>query len=201
MYVVAMLFLKRSMREGLIISQVWVYRAYSLFFILMGITRILFVFGYFVESYYNFLLALGYSFGALALLPIVFVMEKWLITKSKRIFSIIGLILNGLSFYFVIFDVANSELSRSIQEYGMPVMAGSFLILYMWMIKISIGSVRKKAALTLLGMIVFVGGILLDGETLLFGFYGTPLLLPMMFLSPTIFVIGMVLMVFAQKMD
>lgn len=201
MYFVAMLFLKRSLTEGLIISQIWIYRSFALFFMLMGITRILFVFGYFVESYYNFLLATGYAFGAVSLLPIVFVMEKWLITKSKRIFSIFGIILTALSFYFVIFNVSESELSRTIQTIGMPFMAGAFFILYLWMIKISVGSVRKKASMTLFGMIIFVAGILLDGEDLLYTFYGTPLLQPMLYVSPIVFILGMVLIAVAQKTD
>ncbi|MBD3350683.1 MAG: hypothetical protein GF364_04265 [Candidatus Lokiarchaeota archaeon] len=201
MYVAGAIFLNRSLQEGLLKSQMWVYRSFGLFFILMGITRILFVLGYFIEPFYNFLLALGYAFGALSLLPLVITLEKWLIKWSRHFFSIVGIILTILSFYFVIFDVSHSELSRTIQEIGMPIMAGSFLILYMYLIKITIGAVRKKAILTLIGMTIFVIGIVLDGERLLYGFYGTSLLLPMMFLSPAVFISGILLMLYAQRVD
>ena len=60
MYVAAAVFLVRSSKEGLLVSQIWIFRSFALFFILMGFTRICFVLGYFIESYYNFLLALSY---------------------------------------------------------------------------------------------------------------------------------------------
>lgn len=201
MYFAASVFLVRSLKKGLIITQVWVFRSFALFFILMGFTRICFVLGYFVEPYYNFLLALGYAFASLSLLPIIIVLEKWLITWSRKIFSILGLILTILSFYFVIFNVSGSELSRTIQTIGMPFMALSFVILYAWMIKNTVGEVRKKSIVTLVGMFVFVMGILLDGEALLYSFYGTNLLIPMLYLAPIVFMIGIVMITYAQKTD
>jgi len=201
MYISAIIFLKRSKNKNLIISQVWIFRSFALLFILMSVTRIVFIFAYYFEPWYNFFLVVGYAFGALSLLPIIFTLEKWLIKWSRRIFTIIGVTLNILSFYFLIFKVLESPILRLIHQIGMPFLAVAFLILYLYLIKNSIGIVRKKAILTLLGMFIFVLGILLDSEQMLFSSLETPYFNFLMYISPVIFVLGIFLIDISQKIS
>ncbi|MHA1340825.1 MAG: hypothetical protein ACTSRZ_12555 [Promethearchaeota archaeon] len=201
MYISVFVFISRSKKKELIISQVWIFRSFALFFGLMGITRILFVFAYYIEPWYNFFLATAYAFGALSLLPIVFVLEKWLIRWSRRIFTIIGIILNILSFYYAIFNVQQSATARLIQQIGMPFLALAFLILYLFLIKNSVGVVRKKAILTLFGMVVFVVGILLDSEQMLFSSLESPYFIFLLYISPIVFSLGIILIVSSQKIS
>jgi len=65
-----------------------------------------------------------------------------------------------------LFKPAESDLSLTIQQIGMPVIAASFFILYIWMIRKSAGDVRKKSLKTLVGMIIWSLGIIFDSESL-----------------------------------
>jgi hypothetical protein len=197
MYLTSIVFMRRAARTDFE-SQKHLFRSYGLFFILMGITRISFVLAYFIEPYYNLLLSIGYVFGALSLLPLVFTLEKYMITQTKRLFSLIGLILVVLGFVFLILTLEFpkiSETSRTVQDIGMPIIALSYLILYGIVIKNSTGDIRKKAIMTLVGMIVFVAGILFDSENLLAINPAT------MHIAPVVFSLGIILIAHFQKSE
>lgn len=196
MYFVGIIFFfraKRSKAQG-IESLTWLYRAFGLFMFVHGLTRICFVFAYWIEPYYNFFLALGYAFGACSLLLVVIVLEKYFVQQTKHFFSIVGIILVLASFYFVIFPSA-SELSRTIQNFGMPVIGFAFVLLYGHVIRITVGTVRKKAIFTLLSMFVFILAVLMDSETALEA-NTFPLFLP-----PIILALGTILIGLSQKME
>lgn len=193
MYIAAAIFWGRSRKEGMFESQIWVFRSFALFFILMGVTRISFVIAYWVEPYYNLLLAIGYTFGAFSLLPLIATLEKYILIKTHHFFTIVGIILSVISFYFL-FVPYESDLSREIQNLGMPILLAAFLILYLWMIKISTGMVRTKAIMTLLGMFVLTLGIILDGEGILESGLS-------IWVSPPIFIAGILIILMTQKMD
>jgi hypothetical protein len=193
-YIVGTTFFLRAQRDGIMDSQKRFYQSFGFFFFTMGVTRIFFVASYWIEPYYNLLLVIGYSFAALSLVPLVATIEKYMITQSKHFFTAIGIILTLLSFYFIVFP-SQSEISRTIQYVGMPVLGGSFILLYLFVIKNSIGSLRSKAMKTLMGMIIFTLGIILDGEDLLVS-GAIPIHLP-----PIIFTIGIIIIGFSQKMD
>ena len=65
MYAATIVFFRRAARTDFE-SQKSLFRSFGLFFAIMGITRICFIFSYFIEPYYNFLLAVGYTFGTLS---------------------------------------------------------------------------------------------------------------------------------------
>ncbi|MHA1821755.1 MAG: hypothetical protein ACTSU2_10710 [Promethearchaeota archaeon] len=199
MYIAGLIFYLRSKKVD-VVSAKWFYKSFALFFWIMGITRILFIFAYHLEAYYHAFLAYGYAFGALSLLPIVFILEKWMIHWSHRFFTIVGIVLVILGFYFAIFNFNASELSRTIQEVGMPILFLSFLILYLWLIKISTGSVRKKAVFTLIGIIITVLGIVFDGESFMEALIG-PLQWVVLIIPPIIFTLGIIMMIISQKID
>jgi hypothetical protein len=169
----------------------------------MGLVRISFLLSYQseFESNYHLLLSVGYAFGAISLLPIVITIERFMVTKSRKIFSILGIILCIISLYFVIFP-EDSPLSRTIQDIGMPFLALSFLLLYLWVIIHSAGDVRHKAIMTLLGIVVLVVGIILDSENLVLENVplGPPIII-IMNLSPIVFWLGVVIVTSSQKMD
>ena len=204
MYIVTFVFMKRANAVEMV-SQKWIFRSFGLIFAFMGVTRIMFVFAYFAENLaaYHQFLAWGYAFAAVALLPLIFTLEKWLIKWSKKFFSAVSVVLVILGFYFTI-AADKSELSRTIQSIGMPVLAVSFIVLYGWIIKNSTGSVRKKSIFTMIGMVIFVAGILLDGETTIESVYCAglnSLVVPMFYLSPIVFLIGMLVIVYSQKIS
>ena len=143
MYVAGGIFILRTHRKEIIISQIWLYRSFALFFMIMGLTRISFLLGYTFQSDYNFYLALGYMFGAISFLPMFFTLEHFIIVKTHKIFSIIGIILALLGIYFAVFSY-DSAMSLLIQDIGMPILAGCFAILYIWLITQTTGTVQEK---------------------------------------------------------
>jgi hypothetical protein len=197
MYVANYIFFLRAKRTDLD-SQKALFRSFGLFFGIMGITRICFVFAYFIEPYYNLLLSIGYTTGAISLLPLILTLEKYLITQTKRFFSIVGIILTILGVVFLVltfFTPTISEVSRSLQNVGMPILALAFVILYSIVIKYSTGTIRTKAIMTLLGMFIFVAGILFDSETLLEQNPAT------MHIAPIVFSIGIIITTMFQRSD
>ncbi|HMF30914.1 MAG TPA: hypothetical protein VKK79_05850 [Candidatus Lokiarchaeia archaeon] len=198
MYITGIVFFVRAAKKDLPPSQVWLNRSFGLLFFLMGVTRIVFILGYIIEAYYNFLLALGYAVASLSLLPIVATFEKWATPQTKRFFTIVAIIICVIAFYFV-FTPAQSALSRTIQDIGMPVVAAEFAILYIWIIKNSTGNVRKKAISTFLGALVFVVGILLDSESIIEEWI---LISPFLIdIAPIVFAIGVIIMGVSQKLE
>ncbi len=194
MYGVGIVFWIRANKPNVIPSQTWLLKSFTLLFFFQGITRISFVLSYFIEPYYNFLLALGYAFAAISLLPLIITIEKWSTPQTHKIFTFMAIVVSILGFYFI-FDPSQSDLSRTIQEIAMPVMIVLFLILYLWMIKNSTGAVRKKAILALLGAIVFIAGILLDSEGLI------KTIQVIFHFAPIVFTLGVVIIGVSQKVD
>ncbi len=165
MFASSLIFFNRARNPKLIESQRANFLAFGFLMLFMDFTRISFIFSYFFESYYNFLLALGYAFAAISLFPAVYVYEKFIITKTKHFFTIFSTIFVVIATIFL-FKPAESDLSLTIQQIGMPVIAASFFILYIWMIRKSAGDVRKKSLKTLVGMIIWSLGIIFDSESL-----------------------------------
>jgi hypothetical protein len=197
MYIAAAIFFKRSHVKDLYPSQKAIFFGFACFFAIMGITRINFFLSYWIEPYYNLLLTIGYVFGALSFLPLIYGLEKHIITRTHFFFTIAGIITCALSAYFL-FDVSESDLARTIQNIAMPVVLAGFVLLYLAMIKQSTGEIRKKVLLTFIGFVIFLAGILLDSESL-FESISDPTLV--MQLSPIIFSIGILIIVRFQRMD
>lgn len=197
MYIAAAIFLKRSNVKDLYPSQKSIFFGYACFFALMGITRICFFFSYWIEPYYNLLLTIGYTFGALSFIPLIFGLERHIITKSHFFFTIAGVITTGLSAYFI-FVPAESDTARTIQNIAMPVVLAGFVLLYLFMIKQSTGEIRKKVMLTFIGIVIFLAGVLLDSESL-FESIADPTLF--MQISPIVFSIGILMIIRFQRMD
>jgi hypothetical protein len=201
MYFIGIVFILRSRKEGIFASQSWIFRSFGLFFFIMGITRIIFIFAYWIEPSYHLLLTIGYVFGALSLVPLIIVIEKYLILWSHHFFSIVGGILSILSFYFLFFP-SQSDFSRTIQEVGMPVLLAGYVILYINVIKLSAGAIRRKAIMTLFGMVVLVVGILLDSERALESWALDPIMrIVGLYIPPLVFALGVYIIGFSQKMD
>ncbi len=194
MYIVGIVIWSRSRKSGVIPSQARFLQSFALLFFLMGVTRILFVLCYFFEPYYEILKTIAYAFAALSLLPVIITIEKWSLPQTHKIFSIIALALCVVGFYFV-FEPTQSEVSRTIQQVTMPVLFAVFVILYVWVIRLSTGTVRKKAIMALIGAFIFGLGIILDSEQLVLSIPA------IMYLSPILLTFSVLILVFSQKAD
>ncbi len=151
-------------------------RGYAMFGICFAFTRIFFMFSSYDQyvngtgSYWSSVW--GVTAYAITMVSIVFVfsvVERYIL-KIKPIFATIALvsvgidvlalimILAGLNFPFM----APKDLALQVQNYVAPVLGVVILVLYIVVIKNSVGDIRRKAVITFIGVVLILLSILFD---------------------------------------
>ncbi|MHA1340497.1 MAG: hypothetical protein ACTSRZ_10215 [Promethearchaeota archaeon] len=189
----AIILIHRSNKEGIIESQKWIYRGFGFMLICFGITTIFYLYSYNIEPYFDLLKEIGYTFSISAPIPIILAIEKYMFKKTKHFFSIFSI---GLAIFCIIFIFLSTESSklRTITQAGAPIIMFVFFILYVKVIALSIGKIRRKAMITFMGLFCIGIAILLDSEAIML--MGIPL-----FIAPLIYILGAILIAIYQKMD
>jgi FtsH-binding integral membrane protein len=195
MYLVGFIIFKRSRSEDLIQSQKSLFRAYAEFLWIMGITRILFVLAYLVNGFYKTGLTWGYFFGALSLIDLIRVLEKYITPKTKFFFTGFSIVITVITLISV-FLPDTSETIRLVQQMGMPVIALLFIALFGVLIKKSTGKIKKKAIQLLVAIFIIVLGIILDSENLVL----EKNILPV-YIAPLVFSTGVLLFGYATSVE
>ncbi len=171
-------------------GQKWLFIGFGIFFILYATTRILFLCAEWARDWgpdlyspnvipfskpggpgYDLFWRIATLSGLVGWTFFIFVIEKYLIRKTKFIFSIIGL---GTLIICLIFGPY--EIGLLATRTG-PILMGLILILlYFYLIFTSDGDVRKKALMATLGLIVLFIGIGIDstlGQAALYSYVPT----------------------------
>ncbi|MHA1378113.1 MAG: hypothetical protein ACTSRG_07000 [Candidatus Helarchaeota archaeon] len=144
--------------------------AYGLFGVFYGTCRVLFIIIFQDFSNppqnYDLIANIAYSFGMVGFTSIIWALEKakyetkylFLINFAITIMTVSGVLLNLLGIAII------REIVLIIITLGTPI-AGFFIIfLYIQLIRLSSGELRKKAIYTLLGFLIMASGITLDGQ-------------------------------------
>jgi len=189
----AIVLINRGRRKDIIISQKWIYRGFGFFLICFGITVIFYLFAYNIEPYFDLLKECGYTFSIIAPILLILTIEKYMMTKTRRFFSIFSI---GLAIFCIIYIFLSTESStlRTITQSGAPVLMLIFVLLYIKVILLSIGKIRQKAIITFIGLLCIGIAIILDSEAVMLT--GIPL-----FIAPIVYMIGAILVGIYQKMD
>jgi hypothetical protein len=146
-------------------------QAYGFFFLAMAINRFFFlwayipILGYFPPNY-SLYLGIGYIFCSAALVPVIFVIEKFIVKKTKYIFTVLCTLLVIMAIITIFLPDNLVEIRNTMQLMGLGTSLIWF-ILYFWMIKNTFGDPRKKAINTVLGVIIALLGFTLDSERFL----------------------------------
>ena len=155
--------------------------AFGLFGIFYGICRIVFIlmFQPFTLPQYNYdLLAnIAYTFGMLGFSSIVWALEKvkYEDTNYFLIAIMILTVMTGVGVIFNILNIANlREFILIVIMLGTPITGFFIILLYIQVIQMSTGELRTKAIYSLLGFIIMVVGITMDGQFFL-GIESVPL--------------------------
>ena len=126
----------------------------AMFSILFGVGRLIYVIhDYYMPDEWDLLLwkiATAIIFGGLIFL--IFTIETFVYTKTKRIFTIIGL------FILVMVIVLDRDPARIFIYIGNPLLMLVPFFIYVIIIKNSTGEVRKRAAVILVGMLFLALG-------------------------------------------
>ncbi len=121
--------------------------AYGFFMLAMGLHEVFFLLAY-QPTYpsgfdpYNTGLGIGYICCSIALVPIVVVIEKYIVHKTHYFFSILAIILVGLCSLSLVPGLLLT-LRTYLQLLGLGT-AFIWFILYIWMAHLTLGSPVKK---------------------------------------------------------
>ncbi len=185
------LFVKETLKMNLI-SQKMANYGYGVFLGLMGITRILFIIAVYFPDFYDLYTILGYISGNIGLIFWLYIVENYLIRKTKSIFTIVSIIPTSFSF-LALFGLVEREIALSIQFLLLPLAILVILILYIYLIKKTSGTVRKKFIGILTGLFLIMVGQVLDGETFITAFPDFPLIV-----APIIMILGVLTFIGTQ---
>ena len=144
--------------------------SFGLFGIFYGICRIFFIlmFQDFTnpDENYDLFANIAYSFGMMSFLCIIWSLEK---AKYKtKYFFLIGLAITIITFAGVVFNLLGIAEIREriliIITLGTPIAGFFIFILYVQLIRLSSGIVKRKALYSLIGFLIMVAGITMDGQ-------------------------------------
>lgn len=173
-------------------SQKMHYIAFGFFSLMFGITRVLFITAVFIPDYYDFFTTLGYITSLTGIIFFLYVLETYLVQKTKRIFFYISLVM-FVSSTIALFGGASRYLALQIQYILLPIVLGAVAILYIYLIVKTTGTLRKKIIGILLGMIFIALAQILDGEAFISAFPTFPFVI-----APLVLIGGTILFYFSQ---
>lgn len=163
---------------------------FSLFF---GLCRLFYLFSVYDPPNYILHVVLGYLFTSIALLFIIYEVETQVITQTKKLFTVITLIMVIISIITVI-GLTTRDLALLLMYLLMPLSTGILAIMYVYFISKSSGKIRKKAIFILIAIMLVFFAHLLDTETFISLTYPIiPLELP-----PLMMCSGMILYIYAN---
>ena len=142
---------------------------YGLFGFLFGLARVFFIFAFFNPPQFEFFTQIAYITGVLGIICILYILETYMIQKTKRIFFIITVI----AFIITLISLAGLT-DRYIALYMLyiilPFSIAIVLILYIYLILKTTGVLRQKAIGLFIGLILIEIGYSLDTEFFLSNF-------------------------------
>lgn len=172
--------------------------AYAIFIYLYIVARLFYIFSDYERDsnaetllYYRYV-ALAYVFQILGLLCIIFVLEKYVIIRTKRIVTYIILVLLGVN--IIMFFFPNFIPTVRYINYGILYFEVALLIIiYIYLTLNTTGELRTKALLTVIAFFTMITGTILEIDAL----SSTGLVLP--YYTPILFAIGASIFVYAQS--
>ena len=173
-------------------SQKMLYIGYGTFGLFFGISRIFFILGFFNPESYDFFTTLGYITGSIGIIIWLYILETFMIKQTKRIFLIMSLISFGISLIALV-GLTDQYVALNLIYITLPISLGAILILYIYLIIKTTGTIRKKASWLLIGLLLIMIGYTMDTEYFLSNFQGIPLEI-----SPSIMIAGILLFLIKQ---
>lgn len=190
-FVGSILFLNRA-RNVEMKSQKMSFVAFAVFGFCMGLCRIFFILGVFYNQSYDDFTVLGYISALVGLIFWVFVLEKYLIQKTKNVLSIVLLV--AFSFTLVaLAGLTDRYTALNIQYALLPVILVSILAMYIYLIMKTTGTIRIKVIGILVGLLLILAGQMLDAELIISTFPQLPFIV-----APSIMIAGIILFLSTQ---
>nr|MDO8108929.1 hypothetical protein [Candidatus Sigynarchaeota archaeon] len=148
---------------------------------------------------YDFFVVCGYFFSSLAFMCIIIVIEKYLITKTHHLFSILAcamVVLYSLCL-LGIFGIDSQDLALTLSYVSSPVLTAVIVIMYIYLAVKGTADLRKKALLILFGIALIGIGAIIDGEKIVInavGWFSSIIQLDMFYsIAPMIMIVGVLI--------
>jgi hypothetical protein len=186
-----LLFIREALKMDLT-SQRMANYGYGVYSGLMGVTRIMFIVAVYNPDLYDFYTILGYMSGIIGLIFWLYIVETYLIRKTKKIFTIISIIPFSFSF-LALFGLIDRDIALDIQFLLLPLAVLVILILYIYLIKKTTGTVRKKFIGILTGLVLMIVSQVMDGEDFITALPDFPL-----FVAPLLNIMGAIIFLVTQ---
>lgn len=174
-------------------SQKMLFIAYGIASLGLGFTRLFFILGVHIPDQYDFYTTLGYLSSLAGIIFWLFVLETYLVPKTKKIFTIISLIAFTISTIALVSPLLSREFALQLQYILLPFSLGAIAILYIYLILKTTGEVRVKAIWILVGLVLIAIAQIVDGEAFITAFPTFPLVIP-----PIVMMLGIGLYVIPQ---
>jgi hypothetical protein len=139
------------------------YFAHGIFCIFYGIARLLWIFSVHNPANFLFLVSLGYVFASISLVFWVYTLEKYIVPNTKKIFTVIALILVTFSI-LALTMILNRYIVVFFLNVLTPVCVGFILCIYLYIIIKSEGTVRKKSIFLFIGLLFLYLAHFMDTE-------------------------------------
>jgi putative Mn2+ efflux pump MntP len=173
-------------------------RAYALFIYFYIVARIFYIFSDYERDanaetllYYRYV-ACAYIFQIIGLLNIIFILEKYVITRSKHVISYIILVLLGVNVVMIFFPNL-MPIVRYINYVMLYSEVALLIIIYLFLVINTTGDLRKKSLLTVIAFFVMITATILEIDAL----SSTGLVPP--YYSPIVLSIGATIFAYAQS--
>ncbi len=159
-------------KEGEIETARKIKRGYAFFAIFYALCRVFFIVAVWFhsepwsENSYDFFVVIGYFFACIGLTSMILVVERYLITKTHHLFTILGLIMSVL-YFLAIISVLSQDLVLYLSYVSSPLLTVVIVFLYVYLAAKGAAELRKKALAILLS-IAFIGiASIIDGESMI----------------------------------
>jgi hypothetical protein len=150
-----------------------------------GIARIFFMIAFFNPENYDFIMSIGYVFATLSIIFWVFFLETYIVEFTKKIFSIITVVILALS-VFSMLSLLNRYDAVFLINILTPFSVGLIFFVYLYITIKAKATVRKKVFLLFIGVFLIYLGHFMDTEFFLNTFKTIPIEI-----SPILMLIGL----------
>jgi len=162
------------------------------FLLFFGLCRIFYLIAVYDPVNYDFHTTLGYVFSLISILFILYLIETQFITSTKKIFTIATLI-TFLASVISLLGIIDRYVALVIMYIIMPFSVAVIMLMYIYIIVKSAGSVRIKAIFIFIGIALVFLSHLLDSEIFVSMTYpAVPLEV-----NPLMMIIGVLFMIYA----
>ncbi|NMC05877.1 MAG: hypothetical protein GYA24_11730 [Candidatus Lokiarchaeota archaeon] len=146
---------------------------------------------------YDFFVVIGYFFACVGLTAMILVIEKYLITKTRHVFTIIGIVM-CVVYFLSILGILTQHVALLLSYVSSPLLTVVMVALYLYLAVKGAAELRRKAIAILVAIALIGVSAIVDGESMVINagalLSGQDLILDLYYsIPPVILMIGILI--------